>query len=80
MFGTDGTRLHCTQHRTGDLEIGKQLLDRGADVDAQDNVGWTPLYLAAACGQLLLLLLEHKAATDAAPNNARSELVDVRHV
>ena len=79
--GWDQTPLHATSYG-GYLEIGKQLLDRGADVDARDNVGWTPLYLAAVCGQLLFarLLLEHKAATDAVPNNARSELVDVRHV
>jgi ankyrin repeat protein len=79
--GWDQTPLHATSYG-GYLEIRKQLLDCCADVDDRDNVGWTPLYLAAACGQLLFarLLREHKAATDAAPNNARSELVDVRHV
>ena len=38
--------------RRGDLEIGKRLLDCGTDVNAQDDEGWTPLYLAAWSGRL----------------------------
>jgi len=56
----------------GDLEIGTHLLDCGADVNAQDDTGWTPLYLAAGNGRLdfTQMLLEHGAAI-----NARTTLV-----
>jgi hypothetical protein len=50
--GWDKTPLQATSYG-GHLAIGKQLLDRGADVGSvtRDNVGWTSLYLAAAYGQ-----------------------------
>jgi len=46
------------------LTIGQRLLDRGADVDAQEIDGWTPLYIAAQTGQLGLarMLFERGAA------------------
>jgi len=48
----------------GDLEIGQRLLECGADVNAQDDTRWTPLYLAAGNGRLdfAQMLLEHGAA------------------
>ena len=36
----------------GDLEFGRRLLDCGADVNAQDQDKWTPLYLAAETGRV----------------------------
>jgi serine/threonine-protein phosphatase 6 regulatory ankyrin repeat subunit B len=51
----------------GDLEIGQRLLDGGADVNAQDNENWTPLFVAAGIGQsdFAQMLLEHGAAINA---------------
>ena len=51
----------------GRLEIGKRLLDRGANVNACDGVNWTPLHFAAIHGQLKFtrMLLEHGAAINA---------------
>ena len=60
----NGIGLRCIEYRTEDLEVGKQLLDRGANVNARDHTGWTPLYMAATDGQLetTRMLLEHGAA------------------
>jgi len=53
--------------RRGDLEFGQRLLDCGADVNAQDEDNWTPLYLAAWNGRVDFseMLLEHGAAVNA---------------
>ena len=57
------TLLHLISHE-GHVEIGQRLLDRGADIDAQERDGWTPLYIAVICGQLEFarMLLERGAA------------------
>ena len=62
--------------RRGDLEIGKRLLDCGTDVNAQDDGGWTPLYLAAWNGRLdfTQMLLEHGAAINASTQNGETPL------
>ncbi|MEQ2179028.1 hypothetical protein GOODEAATRI_020356 [Goodea atripinnis] len=41
----------------------KLLLDRGANVNAQDNELWTPLHAAATCGHagLVKILIAHGA-------------------
>ena len=42
-------------------EMVKILLDRGANVNAQDNELWTPLHAAATCGHAgLVKVLIHK--------------------
>ena len=42
------TRLHYAALK-GDVRGIKLLLDAGADMHAQDNVGWTPLDIAQKC-------------------------------
>ena len=79
-FGTDVTKLHYRRHPTGDISrSGNNYLIVARIWVTLDNVGWTSLYLAAAYGQFEFarLLLEHKAAIDAPPNNPRSEHVKV---
>jgi ankyrin repeat protein len=46
--------LH-TATRFNHIEIAKLLLDAGADVEAKDNDGWTPLYVAHSDGMKTLL-------------------------
>ena len=60
----------------GDLEIGKRLLDLGANVNAHDNDHWTPLYLAAANGRLEFtrMLLEHGAEVNTPDDVGRTPL------
>jgi hypothetical protein len=76
---SDLTPLHSVSWR-GDsreyLEIGKGLLDRGANVDACDNEDWTPLHLAAHNGGLEFarMLLEYGAAINAPDNEGQTPL------
>lgn len=44
-------------------EMVRFLCEKGADVNAQDNEGWTPLHAAACCGNLPIVkyLCEHGA-------------------
>ncbi|TDA37117.1 MAG: hypothetical protein DSO07_12820 [Thermoproteota archaeon] len=53
--------------RWGDLEKVKKLLDRGADVNARDKDGWTPLHWASVHGHLdvIKLLVERGADVNA---------------
>lgn len=46
-YGT--TPLHWSA-RNGQLESARQLIDRGADIDAQDAIGCSPLWYAAYWG------------------------------
>jgi len=57
-------------------EIMQLLIDSGADVNAKDPIGWTPLHDAAACGNTAAaaLLLAHGADVRAADMNGMSIL------
>jgi len=69
-------RMLWREDLRGDLEIGKRLLDHGANVNARDNDDWTPLYLAASYGRLEFtrMLLEHGAAINAPANTGQTPL------
>ncbi|HUV64343.1 MAG TPA: ankyrin repeat domain-containing protein [Sedimentisphaerales bacterium] len=48
--GADVSSLHGAACM-GDLARVKSYVEQGADVDTQDEMGWTPLYWAASLGQ-----------------------------
>jgi len=52
---------------TGDIEAVKKHLAEGADVNAKDNSGWTPLHHAAIVGQkeIVELLIDNSADVNA---------------
>ena len=61
------------QHRASwraELEAAQCLLARGADINARDDVGWTPLYCAVRTKEIqaVRLLLEHGADVNARDN------------
>jgi len=60
----------------GDLEFGQRLLDWGAGVNARDDEGWSPLYMAAGNGRLdfVQMLLDHGATIDAPTLYGRTPL------
>ncbi len=62
----------------GLLDISKQLIARGADVN---KPGWTPLHYAATNGHLAImtLLLEHHAYIDAEAPNGSTPLMMAAH-
>ena len=53
--------LHAAQN--GNKEVVKLLLDKGTDIETEDDNGWTPLVVAALAGrsQVVQLLLAQKA-------------------
>ena len=61
----------------GNAETVKLLLERGADVNAKDNDGWTPLQHAAKRGnvEIIKLLLEKGADVNAKSNDGVTALM-----
>ena len=60
----------------GDLDEVMELVEKGADVNARDKDGWTPLHHAAANGHLDIVkfLVENGADVDAEANDGSTPL------
>ncbi len=69
---TTGLHIACGK---GDLEYVREALDEGADVNAKDKVGWTPIQWAVyGCQRDVLdLLLQHGAEVDVRSPTASNE-------
>jgi uncharacterized protein len=61
---------------SGSVSIARRLVEAGADVDAPQEGGFTPLHEASSSGQLELarLLLEHGANVEARADDGRTAL------
>ena len=70
------TALHSAVADGGHAEIAKMLVRAGADANARQRHGWTPLHGAADSGdrELVELLLEHGADPDAKHQEGKSAL------
>jgi hypothetical protein len=70
------TALHAAAGSEGKKEIVKLLLEKGADPDARNGEGWTPLMLAASIRskEVVELLLAHSAAPNVLGNGGVTAL------
>jgi ankyrin repeat protein len=66
MIPTLGRTLLHLAARSGDVDECRRQLALGAFVDARDDLGWTPLGMAAAKGHadVVGILLDHGADLD----------------
>ena len=60
----------------GYTKIVRLLLEHGANPNAEDNEGWTPLHLASSDGHttIVRLLLDRGASADMKNNKGRNTL------
>lgn len=68
------TALHIAS-RTGNVEIAKILIDSGANINAADNEGWTPLMRAAMAKSPELVKFLLNSGADASKANSFGETV-----
>ena len=63
----DGMTCLMMAAANGHLAICRLLIDKGAQVEAKDSIGWTPLHLAALRGhvEIVRLLCDHGADVEA---------------
>ena len=66
MKDNDGRTPLYNAAEGNSLDVARQLIDSGADIEAKDNDGWKPLHEAAANNSLGVarLLIEHGADTE----------------
>jgi ankyrin repeat protein len=85
MHGARNTPLHLlVTHHLDNFRIMKLLLDKGADIDAKNEDGYTTLQLAINLGnsRIIKLLLEHKgynSLTTSEKNRLLCEVSNIPH-
>ncbi|KAJ1484785.1 ankyrin repeat protein, partial [Baffinella frigidus] len=70
------TPLHCSVARPCGIGITRLLIKRGADLNARNTQGWTPLHVACREGNevLALLLVQNGADVSAETNQGHAPL------
>ena len=68
--------LHCALWKEDPVPPAERLLSHGADPNAPDDVGWTPLYLSAFMGQAnaVCVLVANGAAVNVLNDAGRTAL------
>ena len=84
VVGSGRSLLHCLiLSRNVGVPVLSLLVENGANIEAVDEAGWTPLHCAAAVDSLhcARLLIENKAATDRADHGGLkpSDLAALNH-
>ena len=66
----------------GDIELVRQAIDEGADVNERDQQGWTPLHWSAGSGnvEIIRFLLNHWSDVTLAGRDNRTPLMVARSV
>ncbi|XP_054156102.1 26S proteasome non-ATPase regulatory subunit 10-like [Oppia nitens] len=72
---TDRSPIHWAAS-DGNKELVRKLIADGADIDATDEMGWTPLMIACSAGHydIVQTLVEHKADINAVNSTGQSAL------